>query len=103
MTGQIQSFRPSGCVSATASTTSQDVALPAGGDTVVVDNAGSDFCFVNFGGSAIVASGAPNPSFPVPAGQHRQFACPITVTTAGVIMNSGTGIVFFTRGDGTAI
>jgi hypothetical protein len=103
MTGQVQSFRPSGCVSAAASTTSQDVALPAGGDTVVVDNAGSDFCFVNFGGSAIVASGSPNPSFPVPAGQHRQFACPITVTTAGVIMNSGTGTVFFTRGDGTAI
>jgi hypothetical protein len=103
MTGQIQSFRPSGCVSINASTTSQDVTLPAGGDTVVVDNAGNDYCFVNFGGAAIVASGSPNPSFPVPAGQHRQFACPITVTTAGVIMNSGTGTIFFTRGDGTAI
>jgi hypothetical protein len=103
MAGQVQSFRPSGCVSASATTASQVVALPPGGDTVVVDNAGSDFCFVNFGGSAIVATGAPNPSFPVPAGQHRQFACPATVTAASVIMNSGTGTIFFTRGDGTAI
>lgn len=103
MTGQIQSFRANGCVSAAATTTSQDVTLPSGGDTIVVDNAGSDFCFVNFGGSAVVATGAPNPSLPVPAGQHRQFACPVTVTTVGVIMNTGTGTIFFTRGDGTAI
>lgn len=103
MAGQVQSFRPSGSVSAAATTTTQSVVLPAGGDTVVVDNAGNDFCFVNFGGSAVVATGSPNPSFPVPAGQHRQFACPRTVTAAAVIMNSGTGTVFFTRGDGTAI
>jgi hypothetical protein len=103
MAGQIQSFRPSGCVSVSATTTSQTVNLPTGGDTVVVDNAGGDFCFVVFGGTAVVATGSPNPSFPVPAGQHRQFACPTTVTMAGVIMNTGTGTVFFTRGDGTAI
>jgi hypothetical protein len=103
MAGQIQSFRPSGCVAAAATTTTQSVALPIGGDTVVIDNAGGDFCFVNFGGSAVIATGAPNPSFPIPAGQHRQFACPATVTMAGVITNSGTGTVFFTRGDGTAI
>jgi hypothetical protein len=103
MAGQVQSFRPSGCVSAFATTNSQNVTLPPGGDTIVVDNAGGDYCFVNFGGSAVVATGAPNPSFPIPAGQHRQFACPMTVTTAGVIMNTGTGTVFFTRGDGTAI
>lgn len=103
MTGQVQAFRPSGCVSIAATTTSQDVTLPTGGDTIVVDNAGSDFCFVNFGGAAVVATGSPAPSFPVPAGQHRQFACPGLVTTAAVIMNTGTGTVFFTRGDGTAI
>jgi hypothetical protein len=103
MVGQIQSFEPSGCIAAAATTTTQSVLLPPGGDTIVIDNAGGDFCFVNFGGSAVIATGAPNPSFPIPAGQHRQFACPATVTSVGVIMNSGTGTIFFTRGDGTAI
>jgi hypothetical protein len=103
MTGQVQAFKPSGCVSAAATTASQDVTLPTGGDSIVVDNAGSDFCFVNFGGAAVVATGSPSPSFPVPAGQHRVFYCPYSVTTVAVIMNSGTGTVFFTRGDGTPI
>ena len=91
-------FRPSGTVSLSVSIASAIVALPVGGDSLLVSNANTDYVFVRLGGpNAVATIGSDTP---IAAGQRLLLHCPAVVSYMAVIANSGTGTVFATRGDG---
>lgn len=97
--GTAQPFQPSYTLSIAASTTAASQALPAGGASVLVTNAANDYAFVRLG----IASQAATPNdTPVPAGARLLLHAPPTVSAISVLLNSGTGTVFVSRGIGTA-
>lgn len=99
--GSISPFRPTGTVGMTATTTAANVALTGGGDTVVVTNASAALGFVRFGSDATVS--AMSGDLPILAGSRCILAVNSLITHASVILQSGSGPVMFSRGDGSII
>lgn len=98
--GSTQPFRPAGTAQVAASTTSSNVSLSGGGETVLVYNGSSGVAFIRFGvGSSLQAT---NQDVPVPPGTRMlvHVGGPF-VTTVAATLSAGTGTVYFTRGDGT--
>lgn len=98
--GSTQPFRVTGTVTLAATTTSAQAALMGLGSSAVIYNASADVAFVEFGPSgAVTASLA---SFPVPpGGRALVYIGPMTSGVA-VILSTGTGAVYVSRGDGDA-
>lgn len=99
MSGTVQPFQPSYTISLAASTAATGKAIPAAGSSVLVTNAASDYAFVRLGTSGVVAT---QTDVPVPAGARLLLHAPVTVSAISVLLNSGTGTVFVSRGTGTA-
>ena len=93
--GSVQAFRPVGTVAITASGTSATTPLPPSGDTVLIQNSGSAVAFVR-----LDAGPATSADMPVLINGQILLDCPTPVTAWSVI---GTGVVYATRGTGTAI
>jgi hypothetical protein len=96
-TGTTQAFSPISTATAAASTTSASVTLPANADSILVFNATAAVAFVAIGVSTATVANTP-----VPAGTRQLFDSSPYVTSAAVILASGTGSVYFTAGLGTA-
>ena len=92
-------FRPSGTTSIVASTAAAATNLAGGGSSILVFNSTGAVAFIRFG----VASGtaATNGDTPIPAGGRMLLDGGPLVTHASAILASGTGTVYFTRGDGS--
>lgn len=99
MSGTVQPFQPSYTISLAASTDAAGKAMPAAGSSVLVTNAASDYAFVRLGAFGVVATPT---DIPVPAGARLLLHAPATVSAISVLLNSGTGTVFVSRGTGTA-
>ena len=99
--GSIQPFRPTGTVSLAAGTSSANVALAAGGESVVVTNTAAALAFVRFGADPTVAASAAD--MPVLPGARVMLAANPLITYAAAVLASGTGAVLFTRGDGSYV
>jgi hypothetical protein len=99
MSGTVQPFQPSYTISLAASTAAAGKILPPAGNTVLVTNAASDYAFVRLGTSGVIAGPT---DIPVPAGARLLLHAPVTVSAISVLLNSGTGTVFVSRGTGTA-
>ncbi len=99
--GSTQPFRPVGTVSLTAGATSSAVALAGGGETVVVTNTAATLAFVRFGADPSVA--ATIADMPVLPGARVMLAANSLITYAAALLTSGTGLVLFTRGDGSFV
>ncbi len=97
--GAVQPFQPSYTVSLAAGAAAVGHALPPAGTSVLVTNAAGDYAFVRLGTAGVVA--APN-DIPVPAGARLLLHAPETVSAISVLLNSGSGTVFVSRGSGTA-
>jgi hypothetical protein len=97
-TGSIQPFRPAGTVGAAASTTAANVALAGGGQAVLVYNGSSSVAFFRLGRASALSAGTSDT--PVPPGQRMLVDAGPFVTNAAVVLSAGTGMVYFTRGDG---
>ncbi len=92
-------FRPSGTMSVAGSTSAASTVLLGGGSSVLVFNASGSVAFVRFGmEAALVASIGDTP---VPPGGRMLVDAGRLVTHAGAVLASGTGDVYFTRGDGS--
>ncbi len=100
MTGAVQAFQPAGTVTVAASATSAFGVLPTGGDAVLVTNATAAIAFVRVDNGTPTATAADTPVLPNSA---RLLAAPSTVNAVAVLLASGSGNVFVTRGSGTAI
>lgn len=92
-------FRPAGTASVAASTSAAAVALVGGGSSVLVFNAASGIAFVRFGMAGVAASAGSD--LPVPPGGLMLVDAGRLATYASAVLASGSGSVFFTRGDGS--
>lgn len=96
--GSTQPFRPAGSVGVSASTTAANVALAGGGQAVLIYNASSAVAFFRLGGASALSAGTADT--PVPPGSRMLVDAGPFVTNAAVVLSTGTGMVYFTRGDG---
>ena len=97
-TGSTQPFRPAGTAGAAASTTAANVALVGGGQAVLVYNASASVAFFRLGGASALSVGSSDT--PVPPGSRMLVDAGPFVTNAAVMLSTGSGTVYFTRGDG---
>ncbi len=97
-TGSTQPFRPAGTASVAASTSVGSTALVGGGNAVLVYNAASGTAFVRLGGASGLT--ATSSDTPVPAGARMLLGGGPFVNHAAVLLGSGSGVVYFTLGDG---
>lgn len=97
--GAVQPFQPSYTISLSASTVATSAKLAAGGTSLLVTNAASDYAFVRLGSVGVSATPADTP---VPAGARLLLHAPEPVVAISIVLNSGTGTVFVSRGTGTS-
>jgi hypothetical protein len=89
--GSTQPFRPAGTVTISAGSSSTRASL--------VTNTASGTAFIRLGtDNSVVASAA---DMPVPAGARLLLHAGNFASTVAVVLNSGSGSVYVTRGDGT--
>jgi hypothetical protein len=94
--GSIAAFNPEATVSLTAGTASLAVAIAGSGPSLLVFNASSSTAFLRLG--ATTALTATTADLPVPAASRVLLGIG---ATAAVILETGTGPVFLTRGAGS--
>lgn len=86
------------------SNASSRVALPANTRQVLLTTIANDaLCFVEFGGSAVVAvvpSGGTLGGTPINGGDAQMFSVPINATYLAAITASGTASLYITPGEG---
>lgn len=97
-TGANQPFRPAGTVAAAASVTPVTVALNGGGAALLIYNAASSTAFFRLGGATGLT--ATTADTPVPAGGRMLVDAGPFVSNVAVVLDSGTGTVYCTLGDG---
>jgi hypothetical protein len=97
--GSVQPFQPSYTVAIPASTSPSAQAIPPAGNSLLVTNAGTDYAFIRLGTTGVVATSS---DLPVPAGTRLLLNASDYVTAISVLLNSGSGTVFVSRGSGTA-
>jgi hypothetical protein len=97
-TGSTQPFRPAGTAAAAASTSANTIGLVGGGNAVLVYNAASTTAYFRLGGATGLT--ATTSDTPVPPGAQMLVGGGPFVSSAAVILSTGTGTVYFTLGDG---
>lgn len=100
-TGSIKPFVASSTASVSGTTTSSTVALPTGGDSVVVTNTATSVAYVRFGSNAAVTATAAD--MPVLPNSRVLLALNPLISYAAAVLTTGTGSVLFTRGDGSIV
>jgi len=100
-TGTTSPFRPTGTVSLPAGTTSASIQLAGGGESVVVTNPTAALAYVRFGGDpSVTASSSDMPLLPT---SRVVLSINSLVNYAAAMLTGGSGNIFFTRGDGSAL
>jgi hypothetical protein len=94
-----QPFRPAGTLTVAASTANARGALVGGGNSVLVFNSTTSVAFVRFGTDSTVTATAADT--PIPPGLRMLVDAGPFIQQAAVLLASGTGNVYFSRGDGT--
>jgi hypothetical protein len=97
-TGATQPFRPAGTAHVSATTSAASIALVGGGNAVLIYNSTSATAFFRLGGAGALT--ATTSDTPVPAGARMLLGGGPFVNHAAVVLGSGSGIVYFTLGDG---
>jgi len=97
--GATSAFRPTGTVSLDAGTTSANVPLVGGGETVVVTNTTACLAYIRFGSDATVA--ASTGDMPVLPNSRAALSVNNLISHVAAFLISGSGNVLFTRGDGS--
>jgi hypothetical protein len=99
--GSVSPFRPTGTVSVSSGNTSANAALAGGGDSVVVTNTSTSLVYVRFGSdSTVTASIADMPVLP---NSRLLLSVNSLIKYGAVIAPSGSGVVLFSRGDGSFV
>lgn len=97
--GSTLPFRPAGTAALGATATSASVPLAGGGNSVVVTNTTTSLAYVRFGADpSVVATAADMPVLP---NSRIMLGINVLITNAAALLASGSGMVLFTRGDGS--
>jgi hypothetical protein len=99
-TGTTQPFRVAATTSIAATTTSTAAPLVGAGEAVLVYNATSAIAFIRFGADMTV-SASPAIDLPVPPGARMLVHAGEFARTVACVLASGSGTVYFIRGEGT--
>jgi hypothetical protein len=99
--GSITPFRATGTASLGATTSSAAVSLVGGGDSIVVTNTTSSLAYVRFGADPSVS--ATPADMPVMANAKVMLSINGLVSYAAAMLGGGSGLILFTRGDGSYI
>lgn len=97
--GSIAAFNPEATVSIVVGSSSAAVALGGTGPSLLVFNSTSDTAFLRLGATTTLT--ATTSDLPIPAGASMLLSVGAAVTAAAVILSSGSGIVYLTRGSGS--
>lgn len=97
--GLNQPFALGSTVTVAAGTTSANTLLPGNADSVLIYNGSSATAFVTFGVDLTV-SPTSSSGFPIPPGGTQFLTCGQIVASAAVILASGSGNVYLSRGNG---
>ena len=98
-TGSTQPLMVSATATLAAGTSSSNVALAGSGEAVLVYNATGVLAFIRFGMDAsVVASSA---DMPIPPGSRMLIHAGEFSKTVAAILTSGSGNLYFSRGQGT--
>lgn len=101
--GSTQPLKPAGTVMVACAGASANAALVGGGGSALVFNASADIAFVRFGTDGTVTAN-PATDTPIPPGGTRLLSIgPLAKWAAAAIDagGTGTGDVYFTRGEGS--
>ena len=99
--GSVSPFRPTGTVSVSVGSASTNTRLSGGGDAVVVTNTTNSLTYVRFGSDSTVA--ASTADMPVLAAGRLILAVNSLISHAAAISPAGSGIILFSRGDGSFV
>jgi len=97
--GSASPFRPTGTISVSVGSVSANAPLSGGGDSVVVTNITSALAYVRFGSDPTVL--ASTADMPILAGSRLMLSINSLISYAAAISPSGSGIILFSRGDGS--
>lgn len=96
--GSVNPFKPLGTITLAASTTEVSAALPVTGDSLRLYNSAGATAFVAIGKGAALATSS---DYPIPPGGTALIAAGPYIDHVSAVLESGTGTVFVTAGDGT--
>ncbi len=99
--GSVSPFRPTGTVSVSVGSASTNAPLSGGGDSVVVTNTTSSLAYIRFGSDPTVAASASD--MPILANSRLILSVNSLITYVAAISPSGSGLVLFSRGDGSFV
>jgi hypothetical protein len=98
--GSVNPFKPLGTITLAASTTPASATLPLTGDSLRIVNTTSAIAYIALGkGTATATTG----SYPVPPGAAALIAAGPYIDAVAVVLESGSGSVFVTVGEGTQV
>lgn len=99
-TGTTQPFRVAATSAIAATTTPAAAALAGAGEAVLVYNAAAATAFIRFGADMTVTA-SPATDVPVPPGARMLIHAGDFARTVACVLASGSGTVYFIRGEGT--
>jgi hypothetical protein len=99
--GSVSPFRPTGTVSVSAGGASVNVRLSGGGDSVVVTNTSTGLAYIKFGSDPTVA--ATTSDMPILASSRLILSINSLISFAAAISPAGSGVILFSRGDGSVV
>jgi hypothetical protein len=99
--GSVSPFRPTGTISVSVGGVSANSPLLGGGDSVVVTNTTSALAYVRFGSDPTVT--ASTADMPILANSRLILSINSLISYVAAISPVGSGIVMFSRGDGSFV
>jgi hypothetical protein len=97
--GSVSPFRPTGTIGLSVSSTSGNVSLSGGGDSIVVTNTTTALAYIRFGSDSTVT--ASTADMPILASSKLILSINSLITYAAAISPTGSGTILFSRGDGS--
>lgn len=97
--GSVSPFRPTGTVSVSVGSATTNARLSGGGDAVVVTNTTNSLAYIRFGSDPTVA--ASTADMPILPSSRLILSVNSLISYAAAISPAGTGLILFSRGDGS--
>jgi hypothetical protein len=99
--GSVSPFRPTGTVGLSVGSTSTNTPLSGGGDTIVVTNTTNSLAYIKFGSDPTVA--ASTDDMPILSNDRLILSINSLISYVAAISTLGSGMILFSRGDGSIV